>query len=55
MLRRPEGATLAQICASTGWLRHSARGVISGGLKKKLGLAVVSEKEAGSDRVYRLR
>lgn len=54
MLRRPEGATIAQICASTGWLTHTVRGTLSGTLRKKLGLTVVSEKDADGARTYRI-
>jgi hypothetical protein len=54
MLRRPQGATVDAIIAATGWQRHTVRGVISGALKKKLGLAIVSEKAAGGTRVYRI-
>ena len=53
MLRRPEGATIAQIVEATGWQRHSARGAISGAIKKKLGLTVTSEKTENGDRIYR--
>ena len=54
MLRRPEGATIAQIMHETGWLAHTVRGAFAGALKKKLGLTVMSEKVDGGDRVYRL-
>jgi hypothetical protein len=54
MLRRPEGATIAQIMHETGWLAHTVRGAFAGALKKKLGLTVTSEKADGGDRVYRL-
>ena len=54
MLRRPEGATVAQIADKTKWQNHSIRGVISGALKKKLGLTVTSEKVEGSERTYRI-
>ena len=54
MLSRPEGATVPQICATTGWQAHTARGSFAGALKKKLGLEITSEKIKGSDRVYRL-
>ena len=54
MLHRPEGATVAQICASTGWLGHTVRGCLAGALKKKLGLTITSEKATGRDRVYRI-
>ena len=40
MLRRPQGATVEQIAAATGWQHHTIRGAISGALKKKLGLTV---------------
>jgi hypothetical protein len=53
LLRRPEGATIEAMMAATGWQAHSVRGVISGALKKKLGLTVTSEKtDAG--RTYRI-
>jgi hypothetical protein len=54
MLRRKQGATIAQIVAATGWQPHTVRGAFAGALKKKLGLTVTSEKVAGKDRVYRL-
>ena len=54
MLKRPEGATVQQIAEANGWLLHTARGVISGVLKKKLGLAVTSEKVPEVGRIYRI-
>jgi uncharacterized protein DUF3489 len=54
MLRRPEGATIDALVAATGWQPHTVRGAISGALKKKLGLDVVSEKSDGGARVYRI-
>ena len=54
LLQRPEGASIAEIVEVTGWVAHSVRGLISGGLKKKLGLPVTSEKEAGRGSVYRI-
>ena len=55
MLRAPEGATLDEIVAATGWLPHTARGAMSGALKKKLGLTIISEKVEGRGRVYAIR
>ena len=52
MLRRPEGAT-DEVANATGWQRHTVRGVFSGTLKKKLGLAIASAKEERG-RVYRI-
>ncbi|WP_372838719.1 DUF3489 domain-containing protein [Phaeovulum sp.] len=54
MLQRPEGATIAEIVAATAWQAHSARGLVSGVLKKKLGLVVGSTKEDGRGAVYRI-
>ena len=54
LLQRPEGASIAEIVEATGWLAHSARGLISGGLKKKLGLKINSTKEEGRGSVYRI-
>jgi hypothetical protein len=47
MLRAEGGATIDEMAAATGWAAHSIRGVLSGTLKKKLGLAVTSEKVEG--------
>ena len=55
MLRAPGGATLDEIVAATGWLSHTARGAMSGALKKKLGLTITSEKVDGRGRVYAIR
>ena len=54
MLRRPEGATIGQICTATGWQAHTVRGTFAGAFKKKLGLNIVSDKHQGSERVYRI-
>jgi hypothetical protein len=54
MLRRPEGATIGEIVDATSWVSHSVRGFIAGALKKKLGLAIGSEKDAGKERRYRI-
>ncbi|KNX40765.1 hypothetical protein ROTO_27110 [Roseovarius tolerans] len=54
MLQTAEGATIAEIVAATGWMSHTARGVISGVLKKKLGLAITATKVGGRGSVYRI-
>jgi hypothetical protein len=38
---------------ATGWQRHSIRGMMSGVLKKRIGLSIASEKEERG-RVYRI-
>jgi hypothetical protein len=64
MLKRPEGATVEQIAAATGWQHHTIRGAIAGALKKKLGLTVEATRTRevgpnktgakGSTTVYRI-
>lgn len=54
MLRAPDGATIAEIMAATGWQSHTVRGAMSGALKKKLGLEVTSEKVEDRGRIYKL-
>ncbi|MFZ5635431.1 MAG: DUF3489 domain-containing protein [Pseudomonadota bacterium] len=54
MLKRPEGATIPQICEATGWQAHTVRGTFAGAFKKKLGLTVTSDKAEGGVRVYRI-
>ena len=53
-LSRKSGATIAELQTVTGWQAHSVRGALSGTLRKKLGLAVTSEKVEGRGRVYRI-
>ena len=62
--KRPEGATVEQIAAATGWQHHTIRDAISGALKKKLGLTVEATRTRevgpnntgakGSSTVYRI-
>ncbi len=54
LLKRKKGATIEEIVEATGWQPHSVRGAISGALKKKLGLAVTSERVGDRGRVYRI-
>ena len=54
MLTAADGASINEIIAVTGWLAHTARGVISGVLRKKLGLTILTGKVDGRGRVYRI-
>ncbi len=54
LLRRPEGATLQDIQAATGWQAHSVRGFLSGAITKKMGHAIESAKRTDGQRAYRI-
>jgi predicted transcriptional regulator len=54
LLRRPEGATIAEICEATGWQPHTVRGTFAGTFKKKLRLTISSTKELDKDRIYKV-
>ena len=54
LLRQPAGVSIPDIIAATNWQAHSIRGAISGTLKKKLGLTIVSEPTTDRGRVYRI-
>ena len=51
LLRRQDGASIDEIVAATDWQPHSVRGFLSGAVKKRLGIDVISEK--GEDGVRR--
>lgn len=52
-LRTAKGASIAQLTETTGWQTYSVRGFLSGTVKKKFGLNLVSE--LGKDGVRRYR
>ena len=54
MLRRPDGATIAELVKAIRWQAHSVRGAMSGALKKKLGLTIETQKVDGRGRIYRI-
>ncbi len=54
LLSRPEGASIEELQEVTDWQTHSVRGFLAGAVKKKLGLAVVSEKPDDGPRRYRV-
>jgi Protein of unknown function (DUF3489) len=54
MLRRPDGASLAELIKATKWQAHSIRGFLSGAVKGKLRLKIKSTKREDGTRIYRL-
>lgn len=54
MLKRPEGSTINDLSAATGWQAHSVRGFLSGTVKRRLGLTLTSETTDKSGRRYRI-
>jgi hypothetical protein len=53
-LKRKRGASLNELCTITGWQAHSLRGHISGTLRKKNKLNIVSDCTKSGIRRYRL-
>ena len=54
MLKRKNGATLAEIAKATDWQNHSIRGFISGTVGKKMGLMVESTRNDAGERTYKI-
>jgi hypothetical protein len=54
LLMRPEGATVDDLVAATGWQKHTVRACISHALVKKRGYTIVSDKPQGGKRVYKI-
>jgi len=55
LIRRPKGATLAELAKLTGWQNHSIRGFLSGAVGKKMGLTVDSARREDGERVYSIK
>ena len=54
LLTRPEGATIDDMVAATGWQRHTVRAALSHALAKKRGYLIVSDKPSGGQRLYKI-
>lgn len=55
LLKRANGATIAELAKATSWQEHSVRGFLSGTLKKKLSLEIISTREGDKDRRYQIK
>lgn len=53
LLQRAKGTTIDELAQTTGWQKHSVHGVMSGVLRKKLGLNISSEV-GPHGRIYRI-
>lgn len=54
MLRSAEGTTLDAIQQATGWQAHSVRGFLSGTVRKKQGMTLISQRGEDGIRRYRI-
>jgi hypothetical protein len=48
------GASLEELQVATGWQAHSVRGFLSGTVRRKMGLELISEPDRSGTRRYRL-
>ena len=55
MLKRPKGASVAELQKAIGWQAHSVRGFLSGTIRKLDGIALVSEQTERGERRYRVQ
>jgi DNA-binding IclR family transcriptional regulator len=52
LLKRKQGATLADIVTATAWKPHTARAALTG--IRKRGFTITSEKPEGKERIYHM-
>jgi hypothetical protein len=55
LLRRRDGASLKELMKATGWLAHSVRGYISGTVRKRMRLKLVSAKSENGESRYTIQ
>ena len=54
LLKRPKGASLAELKKATGWRAHTVRGFLSRTVRRMDDVALVSEQSESGDRRYRI-
>lgn len=54
LLRQTEGATIDELMDATAWQAHSVRGFLSGTVRKKLKLGLISDVVGNGVRRYRV-
>ena len=54
LLRRQNGASVAELADATAWQNHSVRGFLTATVKKKLELPLISTKAEGAERRYHI-
>lgn len=54
LLRRTQGATIADLCKATGWKPHSVRGLLSATFRKRMNIDVRCERSAKGPSRYRI-
>jgi Protein of unknown function (DUF3489) len=54
LLRRKKGASIEEMQTATGWQAHSLRGLLSGTIGKRMGLALESTPDKSGVRRYRI-
>ncbi len=54
LLSRPDGASIEDMVAATGWQKHTIRSALSHALTKKHGYQIVSEKPENGARIYKI-
>ena len=52
LLQRPQGATMEDMQAATGWQKHTIRSVLSRIVTKKLGYKITSSQNDNGLRVF---
>lgn len=54
LLSRKEGASIQDLVDATEWQPHTVRSALSHALAKKRGYKIVSSKEKGGKRIYKI-